>query len=150
MRKKKNIFNYFAQSIVLKIYVLALFVTHLVLAHIVFQSYVLCFENDGSVVLESVSDTENCCISTSALMTVEYTESNIGEDCSFCDDVAISENCDEKYSITLKKTQSLIAVVLNINYTPYTVDKKDFAPLNKNEINHSPQLDSYKTVLLLI
>ncbi|AFN73817.1 hypothetical protein MROS_0574 [Melioribacter roseus P3M-2] len=83
-------------------------------------------------------------------MTVEYTENNIDEDCGLCKDITVSENCDEKYSITLNKTNSLTTAVLNINYTSYSADKKDFIALNKNDIDRAPQLDSYKTVLLLI
>ncbi|MBE0551955.1 MAG: hypothetical protein IH619_06215 [Ignavibacterium sp.] len=120
------------------------------LAHVVFQNYILCFENDGSVVLESVSELDNCCNPINGMMNYEISERTNDKDCSLCEDVAISENCDEKYSITIKKTQSLIAAVLNFNYTTYTVDKKDFVSRNKNEINTSPQLDSHKTVLLLI
>lgn len=146
----KKTLKYFAESATIKILFLTFFTLHLLMAHIVFQNYILCFENDGSVVLESVSEVDNCCNSISGLMNNEISEETNDKDCSLCEDVAISENCDEKYSITLNKTQSLITAVLNINYTPYSADKKDFVTINKNEINNSPQLDSHKTVLLLI
>ncbi len=148
--KRNNIIKNFAQSIVIKRYVLALFITHLVLAHVILQNYILCFENDGRVVLESVLDLEDCCNSTSTVMTAEIIDCRTDEDCSFCEDVAISENCDEEYLITTKQMQPLIAVVLFSNNAPYPVNKIEFSTVNKNEIKFSPQLDSYKTVLLLI
>lgn len=146
----KKTLKYFAESATIKCLFLTFFTLHILMAHSVFQNYVLCFENDGNVVLESVSEIDNCCNPISGLMNNEISEENNERDCSLCEDVAISENCDEKYSISLKKIQSLIGAVLNINYTPYSVDKKDFVSLYKNEIDHTPQLDSYKTVLLLI
>lgn len=149
-KKRKNKIKNFAESLTVKSLFLSLFISHFLISHVVFQNYVLCFENDGSVVLESVSEIDNCCNSNNGLMNNEISEETNDRDCSLCEDVAISENCDEKYSMTLKKTQSLSAAVLNINYTPYSVDKKDFISIIKNEINHSPQLDSYTTVLLLI
>lgn len=149
-KKRKNKIKNFAESLTVKSLFLSLFISHFLISHVVFQNYVLCFENDGSVVLESVSEIDNCCNSNNGLMNNEISEETNDRDCSLCEDVAISENCDEKYSMTLKKTQSLSAAVLNINYTPYSVDKKDFVTINKNEINNSPQLDSHKTVLLLI
>lgn len=148
--KRKNKIKNFAESLTVKSLFLSLFISHFLLAHVVFQNYILCFENDGSVVLESVSELDNCCNPINGLMNNEISERTNDKDCSLCEDVAISENCDEKYSTTIKKTQSLIAAVLNFNYTTYTVDKKDFVSRNKNEINTSPQLDSHKTVLLLI
>ncbi|HRN27323.1 MAG TPA: hypothetical protein PL018_12020 [Ignavibacteriaceae bacterium] len=149
-KKRKNKIKNFAESLTVKSLFLSLFISHFLISHVVFQNYVLCFENDGSVVLESVSEIDNCCNSNNGLMNNEISEETNDRDCSLCEDVAISENCDEKYSITLNKTQSLITAVLNINYTPYSADKKDFVTINKNEINNSPQLDSHKTVLLLI
>lgn len=149
-KKRKNKIKNFAESLTVKSLFLSLFISHFLISHVVFQNYVLCFENDGSVVLESVSEIDNCCNSNNGLMNNEISEETNDKDCSLCEDVAISENCDEKYSITLNKTQSLITAVLNINYTPYSADKKDFVTINKNEINNSPQLDSHKTVLLLI
>lgn len=148
--RNKNIIKKFSEAVVIKKIVLFIFIVHLILAHIVLQNYILCFENDGSVVLESVSELDNCCNPINGLMNNEISERTNEKDCSLCKDLAISENCDVKYPITIKKTQSIIAAVLNINYTAYTVDKKDFVSRNKNDINNSPTLDSHKTVLLLI
>lgn len=117
------------------------------MAHVVLQNYYLCFESDGNIVLENIADKDKCC---------SQTETNIGKDdienetCNFCEDVVVSENCDEYYSITKNKIQPIpVSDFCNSN-TSYLADqiKINFTAVNENF--RSPQLDSYKTVLLLI
>src|SRR5690606_38611696 len=116
------------------------------------QSYIVCFESDGRVVLESIADKQYCCNTNLTLSgESEYLEANINEECNLCDDVAFSENCDEEYSVTVKKYQPLNASILIdlISQNILSIEKK--STLVTQEINYkSTQLDSYKTVLLLI
>lgn len=138
------------QSIVFKRFVLVLFLLHLVLAHIMLQNYILCFENDGRIVLESIDDRTDCCNPSFAMASSEYSESNKAENCSFCEDVSITDNCDDEYTIIVKKVELNSIVVLLDSVMPYTFNdnKKNFSFINK--FRNSTALDSYKTVLLLI
>lgn len=146
--KIKNIIKNLAQSIVFKRFVLVLFILHLVLVHIMLQNYILCFENDGSIVLKSIEDKINCCDPSFAMTNAEYSESNKDENCSFCEDVSITDNCYDEYTITVKKAELTSVVILQDSVIPYTFNKKKFSFINK--FRNSPQLDSYKTVSLLI
>lgn len=145
--KRKNIIKNFAKSDILKRFVLILFLTHLLLAHILLQNYYLCFESDGNIVLESVSDKDICCNQTNSITGNDDKQI---ETCDFCEDEAISENCDEYYSFTKNNLQLIQVSDLCSSNTHYSVDqnKINFTSLNQNLI--SPHLDSHKTVLLLI
>src|SRR5690554_1727328 len=108
--KKQNIFKSFAERVAVRKIFLQIFVIHLLLAHVILQSYMVCFESDGRVVLESIADKQYCCNTNLTLSgESEYLEANINEECNLCDDVAFSENCDEEYSVTVKKYQPLNA-----------------------------------------
>ncbi|HRP94383.1 MAG TPA: hypothetical protein PLH53_15925, partial [Ignavibacteriaceae bacterium] len=87
-KKRKNKIKNFAESLTVKSLFLSLFISHFLISHVVFQNYVLCFENDGSVVLESVSEIDNCCNSNNGLMNNEISEETNDRDCSLCEDVA--------------------------------------------------------------
>lgn len=150
--KRKNIIMNFAQSIVLKRYVLILFILHLVLAHVVLQNYFLCFEKDGGVVLESFSDKSDCCDSSIPLMNAELSEVNSDEDCRFCEDFAVSENCTAEFSLAAKKLKPIPPILLLFTFTSLLSEDrhKECSTITNNENEYSHQLDSYKTVLLLI
>ena len=141
----QNIFTNFTKSNIIKTFVLIVFLTHILLAHVVAQSYYLCIESDGKIVLESVSEKDNCCSPTES----EVANDDI-ETCSFCEDVSISEDCDDYYSIT-KNNLKLVQVsdlCISINYYSLDQFKINFTTIKQN--SGSPHLDSHKTVLLLI
>ncbi len=141
----QNIFTNFTKSNIIKTFVLIVFLTHILLAHVVAQSYYLCIESDGKIVLESVSDKDNCCSPTES----EIANDDI-ETCSFCEDVSISEDCDDYYSITKNNLQSIPVSDFCGSNTHYFVDKIKINILTLNQNLISPYLDSHKTVLLLI
>jgi len=143
--KIKKIIKNFASFDILNKLVLILFLTHLMLAHVVLQNYYLCFESDGNIVLESVSDKDDCCSPTEA-----EGGNDDNEACSFCEDVSISENCDEYYSIAKNKIQLISSFEFFNSNTNYSVDqiRINYSTINQNL--GSPHLDSHKTVLLLI
>ena len=151
--RKKNITKKFAESVILKRYVLVLFITHLLVVHFVLQNYVVCFENDGSIVLENAAEKEYCCnTKTLSQDNLEMIETNAEEDCSLCRDVSVSENCNEETYLTVSKiklsTEFVPLSSYNDSYSAHNFQTNNF--ICKNEINTSPQLDSHKTVLLLI
>jgi hypothetical protein len=150
--KKQNIIKNFTESTAVKRIFLQIFINHLLLAHVVLQSYVLCFESNGRIVLENAADKQHCCNSTVLLENnFELTETNVDEDCQFCEDISITENCDDEYSITVKKLQPVIQIVLHIFDNSYVINEKlNFLSFAENTDFRSLQLDSYKTVLLLI
>ncbi len=150
--KNQNIFKSFAERIAVRKIFLQVFVIHLLLAHVILQSYIVCFESDGRVLLESMADKQYCCNTNLTLSgESEYLEANINEECNLCDDVAFSENCDEEYSVTVKKYQPLNASILIDIISQNITSEEKKSTLITQEINYkSAQLDSYKTVLLLI
>jgi hypothetical protein len=145
--KIKNIVKNFAKSGILKRFVLILFLTHLLLAHLLLQNYYLCFESDGNIVLESVSDKDNCCDQTDSIVSNDDKQS---ETCNFCEDVAVSENCDEFYPIGKNKIQPIPVSDLCSSSTQYSIDQNKIIFNAVTENKSSNQLDSYKTVLLRI
>ncbi|GIK61866.1 MAG: hypothetical protein HND40_06760 [Ignavibacteriota bacterium] len=151
-RKNLNIFKSIVERVAVRKVFLQIFVIHLLLAHVVLQSYVICFESDGRVVLESMANKQYCCATIiSSSNNTNYLEANINEECNLCEDVAITENCDEEYSVTVKKYQPLNSTIL-IDFNNLNVSSEEKkSTLITQEINYkSTQLDSYKTVLLLI
>ncbi|MEO8398477.1 MAG: hypothetical protein ABI550_01540 [Ignavibacteriaceae bacterium] len=143
--KNKNLAKIFAVSSVLSV-----FIIHLLIVHIIFQNYIICLENDGSVVVESAS--EFCCTSTDIFTNSEYTENHNDEYCNFCEDISILENCDKEYLLTARKIPPIIFDILFTNNFFYLINEREqnFSFLLQNENKNSIQLDSYKTVLLLI
>jgi len=141
----QNIFTNFTKSDIIKTFVLIVFFTHLLLAHVVAQSYYLCIESNGNIVLESVLDKDDCCNSTKA----EIANDDI-ETCSFCEDVSISEDCDEYYSITKNNFQLIQVSEFCSSNINYSVDQITINYSTINQNISSPHLDSHKTVLLLI
>ena len=143
--RSQNIFIKFTKSNIIKTFVLIVFFTHLLLAHVVFQSYYLCIESDGNIVLESVLERDDCCNPTESEIVNDDLET-----CSFCEDVAVAENCDEYYSIAKNNLQLIqVSQFYNSNII-YSVDqiRINYSTINQNL--GSPHLDSHKTVLLLI
>jgi hypothetical protein len=150
--KNQNILKSFAERVAVRKIFLQVFIIHLLLAHVILQSYIVCFESDGRVVLESMADKQYCC-NTNLMLSgeSEYLEANINEECNLCEDVAFSENCDEEYSVTVKKYQPLNASILIDIISQNITSEEKKSTLITQEINYkSAQLDSYKTVLLLI
>ena len=149
--KRKNIIKNLAEKAAVKNAVLQLFIIHLVLAHVVLQSFIICFENDGGIVLESMADNQFCCANLTLAGETEYLGGKAGEECDLCEDVAVSDNCDEEYSLTVKKHQTLNASILIDLSSQNILREEKKSTLFTQEINYkSNQLDSYKTVLLLI
>lgn len=143
--RSQNIFTKFTKLNIIKTFVLIVFFTHLLLAHVVAQSYYLCIESDGNIVVESVLDKDDCCSPTEAIIGIDDTET-----CSFCEDVSISEDCDEYYSVAKNNFQLIqVSEFCNSNII-YSVDqiRINYSTINQNL--GSPHLDSHKTVLLLI
>ncbi|MBK7105527.1 MAG: hypothetical protein IPH62_09605 [Ignavibacteriae bacterium] len=149
---KQNIIKYCSERIVVRKVFLVLFALYIVLAHPILQSYIICLESDGSVFLESVIDKQYCCGNTSSLLgDIEYLETNINEECNLCEDIAVSEICDNEYSFAVKKYQPLNTAII-IDFKNQIISSKEKkSTLITQRINYkSTQLDSYKTVLLLI
>jgi hypothetical protein len=117
------------------------------MAYVVLQNYYLCFESDGNIVLENIADKDNCC---------SPAELNMGNDdiangaCSYCQDISISENCDEYY--TFIKTNLKLFQVFDLcsSSTQHSIDRNkiNFTTVNENISSH--HLNSYKTIQLLI
>lgn len=153
MKKKNlNIIKKIAEQVIVRRVFLQIFIIHLLLVHVVLQSYIVCFESDGRVVLESMADKQYCCNTNITLSSdSKYLEANLNEECKLCEDVAVSENCDEEYSVTVKKYQPInAAILIDLNNGNILSEEKK-STLITQEINYkSTQLDSYKTVLLLI
>lgn len=143
--RSQNIFTNFTKSNIIKTFVLIVFFTHLLLAHVVAQSYYFCIESDGNIVVESVLDKDDCCNSTESEIANDDLET-----CSLCEDVSISEDCDEYYSITKNKIQLIPVSEFFISNIIYSVDQITINYSTKNQNLGSPHLDSHKTVLLLI
>lgn len=150
--KKQNKIKTLAESAAVRRIFLQIFIIHLLLAHVVLQSYIVCFESDGRVVLESMADKQYCCDTNLTLSgESEYLEAKINEECNLCEDVAVSENCDEEYAVTVKKYQPLNTSILIDLISQNIISEEKKSTLITKEINYkSTQLDSYKTVLLLI
>ena len=145
----KNILKDFTKSNFLREILLSVFFIHLILAHVVFQSYTLCFENDGRVIFENLSE-HLCCnyykansISTLSLLNQDHDD---------CEDISLTEQCGEDNSlVAVKIIPQLFTSIFTINIHDELSDIKKidekYISLAGTFIN---QLDSYKTITLLI
>lgn len=133
-------------------YFFVFFILHFLLAHIAFANYLICIENDGGFSIENSVDSQFCC-NPSIITQNNYGETEIKDDleCKLCKDISIYENCDEQYSNSIKKLTTIV-------YNSPLVESEAFGNI-ETEINFldkdlqnkkTPQLDSYRTVLLLI
>ncbi len=110
-----------------------------------------CFKNDGKVKLKDVSEKMDCCNSVDSIND-DFTEADAEADCNLCEDISIQENCSEEAFLTVSKIKlSARFLTLFSSFDSHSLSniQRNFY-LNKSKIDISPQLNSNKTVLLLI
>ena len=115
------------------------------------QSYILCFGEDGRVVLENLNSEQFCCnYSNSDLFNLFYSSASFYKDHNNCEDISLTESCDEeKLIIKVKNVTNFFNLILFIDYAQS--NSNNFSIIIKSEkLDFSPQLSSYKTVSLLI
>lgn len=151
-KAKQNIIAKIKGSTIINKYVFVVFALHFILAHLMLGNYIICIENGGKFSIKNSFNSKICCnLSLSTQYNVGETELNDDLECEFCSDISIYENCDEQYSRNIKKINTPIHSFTIVSNEQFGNIQKEIKYFNKVPQNFkSPQLDSHKTVLLLI
>lgn len=150
--KRQNIKKKIKESKLIPRCIFLVFTFHFLLSHIAFANYLICIENDGSLAIENSVESKFCC-NPSIITQNNYGETEIKDDleCKLCNDISIYENCDEQYSHNIKKINTVIYKSPLVESEPFENIETEIKIFDKDPRNiKTPQLDSYRTVLLLI